>query len=111
MRRLPEHLQLHYYALGVLLTLSISLSVESNAADIYAGRSVYEMHCQTCHGEKGRSMDPGTPDFSRSDSLFVSDADLFRRVRNGAGAMPAYRGLLADDEIRDVVAYLRTLQR
>lgn len=83
----------------------------AGAADIFNGREVYAQHCETCHGADGRPMEPGTPDFSRGEGLFAMDSDLFRQVRNGEGAMPAYRGLLSDDEIRDVVAYLRTLQQ
>lgn len=81
------------------------------AADVFAGREIYVTHCETCHGKDGRPVDPGTPDFARGERLFAGDGELFRRVRSGTGAMPAYRGLLSDDEIRDVIAYLRSLQR
>lgn len=81
------------------------------AADYFNGREVYELHCQSCHGFDGRSMDPGTPDFTRGESLFVPDGDLYRQIRDGVGAMPAYRGLLEDSEILDVIAYVRSLQQ
>ena len=81
------------------------------AADIYNGQQVYELHCQSCHGADGRSMELGVPDFSRGESLFRPDTDLVRELREGGGMHPAYRGLLSDDEMRDVLAYIRTLQR
>ncbi|MDH4107995.1 MAG: cytochrome c [Gammaproteobacteria bacterium] len=81
------------------------------AADYFNGREVYELHCQSCHGFDGRSMDPGTPDFTRGESLFVPDSDLYRQIRDGVGAMPAYRGLIEDNEILDVIAYVRSLQQ
>jgi len=81
------------------------------AADYFNGREVYELHCQSCHGFDGRSLDPGTPDFTRGESLFVPDSDLYRQIRDGVGAMPAYRGLLEDSEIIDVIAYVRSLQQ
>lgn len=91
--------------------LAILASATVRAADIYNGREVYQLHCETCHGSDGRSLEPGTPDFSRGESLFVSDSDLMRMLREGVGVMPAYRGMLSDAEILDVIAYIRTLQR
>jgi mono/diheme cytochrome c family protein len=83
----------------------------AQAADIFKGREIYELHCQSCHGIDGSSLDPGTPDFTRGESLFVPDSDLVRRLRDGSAMKPAYRGLLTDEEMRDVIAYVRTLQR
>lgn len=86
-------------------------SAAGQAADIFKGREVYELHCQSCHGIDGRSIEPGTPDFTRGESLFAPDSELVRQLREGGGMKPAYRGMLSDDELRDVVAYVRTLQR
>lgn len=98
-----------WWLLAVLL-LGLTNFRPVNAADFFNGRQIYEVHCQSCHGIDGRSMEPGTPDFSIGDTLFRPDADLVREIRDGKGTMPAYRGLLTDAEIRDVVAYLRSLQ-
>ena len=87
------------------------LGVYAQASDIYNGRDVYELHCQTCHGADGQSIEPGVPDFSRGESLFAPDVDLVRKLRDGDGHLPSYRGLLNDEELRDVIAYVRTLQR
>jgi len=81
------------------------------ASDIFSGKEVYEMHCQTCHGMDGQAMEPGVPDFSRGESLYVPDVELVQRLRDGDGHLPSYRGMLTDEELRDVVAYIRTLQR
>ena len=98
---------------GLLLAAVLFSSVFAlaNASDIFNGREVYELHCQTCHGMDGQAMEPGTPDFSLGEGLFAPDVDLVQRLRDGGGHLPSYRGLLTDDELRDVVAYIRTLQR
>ena len=97
---------------GLLAALSLScMFALAHASDIYNGREVYEMHCQTCHGMDGQAMEPGVPDFSRGESLYLPDIDLVQRLRDGDGHLPSYRGLLSDEELRDVVAYIRTLQR
>ena len=92
-------------------TLALSLASTVQASDIFKGREVYELHCESCHGSDGVSIEPGTPDFSRGESLYVPDAELVRRLREGSISKPAYRGLLTDEEMRDVIAYVRTLQR
>ena len=100
-----------YKKTGLLLAavLLSSMFALANASDIFNGREVYEMHCQTCHGMDGQPMEPGIPDFSRGESLYVPDVDLVQRLRGEH--LPSYRGLLTDEELRDVVAYIRTLQR
>ncbi len=83
----------------------------AQAADIFNGKEVYEMHCQTCHGVDGSSMEPGIPDFRRGESLMVPDSELFERLWDGMAHMPSYRGMIEDSDLRDVIAYLRTLQQ
>ena len=95
--------------LPVAAAVLACMSALAFASDIFGGREVYELHCQTCHGMAGQPMEPGVPDFSRGESLYVPDVDLVQRLRDGGGHLPSYRGLLTDEELRDVVAYIRTL--
>lgn len=89
--------------------LAIAWSYPGAAADRGNGRVIYEMHCVGCHGEGGRPIDPTVPSFANGDALFMMDSDLLERIRQGNQTMPAFRGLLSDQEIRDVISYLRTL--
>ncbi|MBL8535229.1 MAG: cytochrome c [Betaproteobacteria bacterium] len=83
----------------------------SLAADAMAGKEVYEEHCERCHGEDGRGSVAGAPDFSRGTGLMAPDAEIARMLRTGRGAMPAYEGLLRQQQLLDVIAYMRGLQR
>ena len=100
----------------ILTILFISLAVfaaawssPGAAADRSNGRMLYDEHCAGCHGEGGRSIDPTVPSFADGDGLFMMDSELLDRIRRGSELKPAFRGLLSDQEIRDVIAYLRTL--
>jgi len=93
----------------VLAVLAVAWPAPGVAADRKNGRTLYEIHCQGCHGEGGYSFDPTVPSFANGDGLFMMDSDLVDRIRNGNQTMPAFRGLLSDQEIRDVISYLRTL--
>jgi mono/diheme cytochrome c family protein len=53
---------------------------------------------------------PGVPDFSRGERMMQSDLSLLAVIRKGKGAMPAYQGMLSDDDILNVIAHLRTLR-
>jgi len=81
------------------------------AADPQQGGKLYAKNCKNCHGASGIAQMPGLPDFSRGQGLLSSDNDLLQFIRNGRGMMPAYRGLLSDRDILDVIAYVRTLRR
>ena len=97
--------------LPVAAMVVLAVAGGANAADIYNGKEVYDLHCQGCHGVDGRSMEPGTPDFTRGESLMVPDSELFERLWDGMAHMPSYRGMIEDSDLRDVIAYVRTLQR
>jgi cytochrome c6 len=81
----------------------------SHAADTNKGAELYAMHCATCHGVSGISVMPGAPNFAQSEGLMSPDGTLLISIRNGKVAMPAYRGVLSDQDILNVIAYLRTL--
>lgn len=81
------------------------------AADINKGGQLYSMHCANCHGGSGIPVMPGSPNFQRSEKLFQTDVMLLASIRRGKNAMPGYAGMLRDQEIMDVIAYLRTMQR
>ena len=78
------------------------------AADIQNGRQVYDLHCIACHGAGGISSDPFVPSFADGDLLYLMDSDLLQGIRDGKDTMPAFRGILRDEEIRDVITYLRS---
>ena len=80
------------------------------AADPNKGREIYMQHCQSCHGSDGVGQLPGMPNFARGESLFKPDIELVRVIRAGRGMMPAYQGMFTDEQLLDVVAYLRTLR-
>ena len=73
------------------------------------GKALYAKNCATCHGDKGQGV-TGT---ALADQLFLSsatDSYLKHAIVNGRDGTPmkSFAGLLKDEEINDVVAYLRS---
>ena len=94
----------------MLLAGALALAAgPADAADIGKGGSVYATHCAVCHGANGTPVMPGAPNFRRLETLMQPDMQLLASIRKGKGAMPGYFGILRDQQILDVVAYLRTL--
>jgi len=91
-------------------TLLLAAAAGAQAADVGHGAELYRSRCAGCHGNDGRPVMPGAPDFSRPPALLKPDLLLLATVRNGRGGMPAYQGQLRDREILDIVAHLRTLR-
>ncbi len=82
----------------------------AQAADPKNGAALYNQHCANCHGQHGAPVMPGVPDFSRRERLMQSDLDLIKAISRGKGMMPAYQGLLSENDILDVISHLRTLR-
>lgn len=78
------------------------------ANDVFKGREVFMRECMACHGASGEGKLPGLPNFKEGQTLFKTDSVLIDIVRDGKGVMPSFNGLLTDDDIRNVVAYLRS---
>lgn len=96
-------------ALFCLVTISAGLSGAVYAADEIEGKKIYEAHCAACHGSDGFSIMPDAPNFARSEQLLRPDSFVRDAIKEGGGAMPAYQGILTDEQILDVIAYMRTL--
>lgn len=81
----------------------------AQGADTSKGRQLFAANCAICHGQTGRSVMPGAPNFDRGEGLLRPDFTLLAAIRSGKNAMPAFQGILPDRDILDVIAYLRTL--
>lgn len=95
---------------------SVEVTAQGSRPDLARGKAVYEHHCQSCHGPKGHGDGPAgeslkvrPADFHRFASFLKSDEEYLRTIEHGVvfSPMHAWRGELNDDEMTDVVAYIR----
>jgi len=91
--------------------------------DAAKGQPLYANLCSSCHGARGDGDGPLAEALSphpakHSDGRYMnalSDAHLFRVIKEGGPAvgksplMAPWASALRDDQIRDVIAYIRTL--
>jgi mono/diheme cytochrome c family protein len=81
-----------------------------------AAEPLYAKFCQRCHGEDGRGtavrdIFPKIPDFIAAGwQKQRSDVQLMASILAGKGvSMPSFRKHLSNDQVRDLVAYVRGL--
>jgi mono/diheme cytochrome c family protein len=101
--------------------LTLGLTAPSGWAetgDPAKGEAIFEGLCGACHGPKGKGdgpagemMKPPAADLTGSKLKDKPDAELFQTIQNGRPptAMSAFKRKLSDQQIHDVVAYIRSL--
>jgi mono/diheme cytochrome c family protein len=92
------------------------LTRATKGGDPVSGREIYVNTCIRCHGIDGKGAQgiklvPSPADLSSPAVQNRLDGTLFRRIHEGKPntAMGAWKYALSDDEIWDVLAYVRTL--
>ncbi|MBI4523858.1 MAG: cytochrome c [Deltaproteobacteria bacterium] len=104
--------------------LLVFLRIQTHAAEGKSeGRKIYLTYCSGCHGESGKGDGPAAKSLpvkpaNHTDVAVMnqlSDKFLFDIISKGgsavgkSAAMPAWGSQLKEKQIREVVAYLRTL--
>ncbi len=93
--------------------------------DANRGNDLYHKNCAACHGEAGKgdgpaaaALNPKPKDLAdKAYMATLSDKYLLDLVRKGGTGMgksplmPPMGSALTDDQIQDVIAYLRSLAR
>ena len=112
--------------LGAAAILSLSLPVLALAqkkGDANAGKAKYESLCAGCHGKTGKgdgpaaaSLNPKPQDHTDGKTMnSLSDQYLSDIIKNGGAGMkksplmPAWGKTLKDQEVADVIVYIRSL--
>ena len=101
----------HVVFTGILLFTTLAASADSPGEALYR-----EKACTTCHGADGAGKTPVGKSLKvrdlRSDEVQKqSDDALAAVIADGKGKMPAYKSSLDAAQIKDVVAYIRSLAK
>ncbi|MDG2048733.1 MAG: cytochrome c [Myxococcota bacterium] len=110
---------------------SLALAGSAWAADAAAGKALFEANCASCHGVSGKgdgpvgsALNPPPRDFTVGEFKFDAngngtpgeDEDLVLVIQKGAmayggSALMAPWPTLSDDQVVDVVTYIRSLKQ
>jgi mono/diheme cytochrome c family protein len=91
--------------------------VKADAASLATGKALYNQHCKSCHGAKGKgdgtkaaTLDTECGDFTK-DLKGQTDGALYYKTAEGRKDMPSFKKKIADaDDMWAVVNYMRTFK-
>ena len=99
---------------AALCYLAVFIASPALAQD--PGADTYKVKCAMCHGDDGTANTPAgklfkAASFSDPTIVKIRDADRIAIVKKGKDKMPPFGDKLTDDQIKAVLAYIRTLQK
>ena len=108
------------FAQGNAAAAAIKNPVAATPQSIAAGQDTYRKSCAPCHGIKaeggsGNDLIPASPDLT--DEMWdhgSTDGAIFDNIKNGVAPdfnMTPWKDQLKDDEIWNVVNYLRSIAK
>ena len=109
MKRISTQVLATVTVIAVLFILSLSAQAQDASA------ALYKTKCASCHGADGTGSvmgkKMGVHDFTAAGVQGMSDEDLIAVTTNGKAKMPGYGKSLKADDIKGLVAYIRTLKK
>jgi mono/diheme cytochrome c family protein len=104
-------------ALALLMLLGSSACEPKDQTPVGRGSRIFQRTCSSCHGVDGRGVrrmglarpprDLTKPEFHAQ----ASDERLRTSIRLGKGQMPAFGNILPPEDIENLIAFVRTLNR
>lgn len=116
---------LGFTLLAGLVVAGVVALAAAQQANLANGKAKYLEHCAACHGKEGKGDGPDAKDLNpkprnHTDGNVMNrlrDNYLFTVVKNGGQAvgksdqMPGWGNILSDQDITDVIAFVRTLAK
>lgn len=96
----------------------VALLATAVAVPMFAqsGESTFKAKCAMCHGADGLASSSMSkmlkvPSVKSPDFRKLTASEMVADTTNGKNKMPSYKGKLSEAQIREVVAYMRTLEK
>lgn len=91
--------------------------LRGNAPSLNTGKALYNDHCRSCHGTKGKGDGPRASqlekepgDLSKASFKSQTDGTIFYKVYQGRGVMPSFKTTIPEaNDIWALVNFIRTL--
>lgn len=107
------------FSASCFLVAGFGLEIQPASAasgDSSKGKIIYETNCLVCHGARGKgdgligaTLRPPPADLTGSKARAKSDKDMLTVIQDGRAAMPAWKTRLNEQDLQNVLAYIRSL--
>ena len=107
-----------FLSAGTLVTMgSTDKTGSANSAAVGRGKTVFQQKCSVCHYDNSeqKKIGPGLKGLSKRGTFSVNgnkitDESLKAWIENGDQLMPPFKEVLEAGQIKDVIAYVKTLK-
>jgi mono/diheme cytochrome c family protein len=89
---------------------------KESAAAVARGKEVFQQKCSICHfdASDAKKIGPGLKGIGKRGTFTVNgnkvtDESLKTWIENGDSLMPPFKEAIEDNQIKDVIAYVKTL--
>lgn len=86
-------------------SVSPERSIADRGRELFNGRTKPAVDCYACHNGDAHGTWRG-PDLAKRVPK-LSDAEIATTIAEGPGLMPSFKGKVDDEEVRQLVAWLR----
>jgi cytochrome c5 len=101
--------------LSAIIMLGLLLGSVRQSAAQDATATLYKTKCQICHGPDATGSPAGkklaVKDFQSPEVQKQTDAELLDVAKKGKNKMPAYGAKLTDDQLTELIKYMRDLAK
>ena len=104
------------FAATLLAQGSAKKSTTANAPAVARGKSLFQQKCAICHYDNSdqKKIGPGLKGLSKRGTFTVNgnkitDDSLKTWIENGDQLMPPFKDVLEQSQVKDVIAYVKTL--
>jgi mono/diheme cytochrome c family protein len=82
-------------------------------AEFKSGQKHFHKICSNCHGADALGKETKAPKLIDADYVqeVFSDDEIYQTVVDGTDKMPSQRNKVSDEEIKEIIAYLRYSQK
>ena len=101
---------------AVLAAGATNKAASANSAAVGRGKTVFQQKCSVCHYDNSeqKKIGPGLKGLSKRGTFSVNgnkitDESLKSWIENGDQLMPGFKDTLEPGQIKDVIAYVKTL--
>ena len=103
-------------AASVLAQSSAKKSTGTSSAAVTRGKSLFQQKCSICHYDTSdqKKIGPGLKGIAKRGTFTVNgnkitDDSLKTWIENGDQLMPPFKDFLEETQVKDVIAYVKTL--
>ena len=94
-------------AVALALPVAAQEPAPAPAAVPHPGEKLYADNCQACHQPGGAGVSGAFPALAASPFVQGDPAVLATTVLNGRGGMPAFKSELTDEQLAEVLSFMR----